>query len=75
MAFTLAMYNMLQAAYASGARSVYYGDKRVDYNTPAEMAAALNTMGIELGLIKPNKNRQYARFNSGLNNGCDDFDR
>lgn len=75
MAFTLTQYNTLQAAYASGARSVYYGDKRVDYNTPAEMAAALNAMGIELGLIKPQSNRKYGRFTSGLNNECEDFDR
>lgn len=75
MAFTIAQYNALQAAYASGARSVYYGDKRVDYNTPAEMATALNAMGVELGLIKPISNRKYGRFNSGFNHECEDFDR
>lgn len=40
----------LKAAYRSGASSVGYGDKRVDYRDGAEMRAAIAAIETELGI-------------------------
>jgi len=56
MAFTLAQYNELRDAIATGARSIQHDGKRVDFQTPAEMRALLARMEQQLGL-RPNTRR------------------
>lgn len=52
MAYTQQQYDKLKAAIATGATSVYYGDKRVDYRNLNEMKQILSDMEIELGIKK-----------------------
>jgi hypothetical protein len=70
--YTLDMLATLQEAIATGTRSVYYGDKRVDYRSLDEMIRIQNMMLIALGLATPCDNRKYAEFTTGINRpfGC-----
>lgn len=61
------MYTNLLAARATGARSVYYGDKRVDYQSAAEMDSLLAEMEADLGLRKKSRSRMIrSSFTKGL---------
>lgn len=63
--YTLSDYQSLKEAIASGAREVWYGDKRVAYRTLAEMLATLEIMERELGLKIPPR-RNVPKYESGL---------
>lgn len=64
--YTVEQYKLLKAAIATGARSIYYGNKRIDYNSYTEMKQQLYDMGVELGLIKVASGRVYPVYNKGL---------
>jgi hypothetical protein len=67
--FTIEQYNALNAAIATGAKSVQYGNKMVMYNTLAEMLEARALMAASLGLIPTggfDTSRTYGKFNKGL---------
>lgn len=66
MGYTLDQYNALKAAIAQGARSVYYGDKRVEYRSLAEMMQIKRDMEEELGITTASGNRKYGSFSKGL---------
>ena len=66
MAFTQSDLDVLNAAIATGARSVRYGDKQVDYKTLDEMLRARQIMMQELGLITVSSKKFYGRFNKGF---------
>lgn len=66
MAFTQSDLDTLEAAIATGTRSVRYGDKQVDYKTLDEMLRARNIMRAELGLISPASKKFYSNFNKGI---------
>lgn len=63
--YTLEMYNSLVEAIATGAREVWYGDKRVAYRTLDEMLRLKQQMELDLGLLK-NTGRKYAEFKKGI---------
>ncbi len=63
--YTQAMYNALIEAIATGAREVWYGDKRVAYRTLDEMLRLKNDMEVYLGLNKLPK-RVFANFSKGI---------
>ena len=65
--YTTAMYNALIEAIATGAREVWYGDKRVAYRTLDEMLRLKNDMEIALGVGVNAKipRRIYAEFSKG----------
>ena len=65
-AYTPAMLATLEKAIATGTRSVYYGDKRVDYRSLDEMSRVRNIMLKALGMAAPLVNRRYGEFRSGL---------
>ena len=62
--YTQEMYNALIEAIATGAREVWYGDKRVAYRTLDEMLRLKNDMEVALGINKRPK-RRYAEFSKG----------
>lgn len=62
--YTQEMYNALIEAIATGAREVWYGDKRVAYRTLDEMLRLKQDMERALGLLKAPK-RKYAEFSKG----------
>lgn len=64
--FTMEMLAALEAAIASGARSVYYGDKRVEYHSMDEMIRARDLMRKELGLIDTRKKLVLPNHSKGL---------
>lgn len=66
MAFTQENLDTLNEAIATGARSVRYGDKQVDYKTLDEMLRARAIMQQELGLITPASKKFYSHHNKGL---------
>lgn len=63
--YTIEQYTALKEAIASGARSVYYGDKRVEFASLSEMQQLLENMARELGFITKKK-RGYPSYNKGL---------
>jgi len=65
MAWTQADLDSLEAAIASGASEVRYGDKSVRYQTTAAMLAARNVIRQALGLASTPK-KFYAKHNKGL---------
>lgn len=65
--YTTEMLATLQTAIASGVRSVYYGDKRVDYRSLDEMIRIQNIMLQALGLALPQQTVKLASFRSGFN--------
>lgn len=67
MAWTLEQHAALQAAIATGSKSVQYADKKVEYRSFAEMMQLLDAMAAELGLAPAtNKGRNVGRFEDGL---------
>lgn len=65
MGYTIEMYNALIDAIATGAREVWYGDKRVAYRTLDEMLRTKAHMEAELGLGLKIPRRIYADFSKG----------
>ena len=65
--YTPKMLATLQAAIATGTKSVYYGDKRVDYRSLDEMIRVQNIMLRALGMADKCATRKFAEFNSGVN--------
>jgi len=63
--YTQAMYNALIEAIATGAREVWYGDKRVAYRTLDEMLRLKDAMEVYLGIATIPK-RIYANFGKGI---------
>lgn len=63
--YTLDDYKALKEAIASGAREVWYGDKRVAYRTQGEMLALLEIMESELSIKRPPR-RNVPSYDSGL---------
>lgn len=61
--YTIEMYQALIEAIATSARSVWYGDKRVEYRSLDEMLKIKDLMESELGLNK-DKNRRRVRYGS-----------
>lgn len=68
--YTLTMLQTLQMAIASGVKSVYYGDKRVDYRSLDDMIRTQNIMLTALGLAQPQQSVTFATFRSGFNRRC-----
>lgn len=60
------MFDTLEAAIMSGAREVYYGDKRVVYRSLPEMMQIRDMAARQLGLWKPAESRQFGEFGTGL---------
>lgn len=68
MAFTQSMLDALEKAIATGAKEVYYGDKKVAYQSREEMMATRKLMYDEInGLNSTSKSRKYASFSKGFN--------
>jgi hypothetical protein len=68
MAFTKPMLDALEKAIATGAKEVFYGDKKVVYQSREEMMATRKMMYDELnGLNTTAKSRKYASFSKGFN--------
>lgn len=63
--FTLAQLEALESALAQGAKSVQYGDKKVEYATIAEMKALRAQMRRELGLITGSQ-ASFPTFSKGF---------
>ena len=63
--YTIEMYNALIEAIATGAREVWYGDKRIAYRTLDEMLRVKADMEAALGINKKPK-RLYAEFSKGM---------
>ena len=66
MAFTLDQLNALDAAIASGTKSVKYADKEVEYQSLADMLRVRDLMAQELGLTTAASKRKYASYNKGV---------
>lgn len=66
MAYTIDQYTKLQVAIATGATSVYYGDKRVDYRSLSDMKDLLQEMETQLGLKKKKSRNMKASFTKGV---------
>ena len=66
MAFTVEQLNKLEEAIAQGAREVWYGDKRIQYNSLKEMKEIRDLMKAELGLSNNKTTKVVAVFNKGL---------
>lgn len=64
--YTIKQYEALTAAIAQGVRSVYYGDKRIDFRSQDEMLKLRDEMEIELGLRKNIGKQILASFSKGL---------
>lgn len=64
-AFTQEQYNALVSAIAQGAREVWYGDKRVQYNSFDEMLRLKQLMEKELGLTTASS-KSYGEYSKGL---------
>ncbi len=65
-AFTMAQYTALCSAIARGAREVWYGDKRVQFNSFGDMLSLKKIMETDLGIAINNSGRTYSEFNKGL---------
>lgn len=52
----------LEKARASGARSVSHGDKRTDFRSDAEMAAALAALDRQIAAAQGTKRTRQVRF-------------
>lgn len=63
--YTSEQYNALLKAIGQGVRSVYYGDKRVDYRSLEEMKQIKSDMEAALGIKKPSRKR-YVSHSKGL---------
>ena len=72
MPYTLEQYTALQAALASGAREVQYGDQRVSYQTPNQMRQTLAEMAAELGIGQVIR-RRTPGFSKGLGGPGGDY--
>lgn len=57
----------LEQAIATGAREVYYGDKRVAYRSLDEMLRVRDLMKETLGQKQANQSRIFTKFNRGFN--------
>jgi hypothetical protein len=58
---------VLEKAIATGATSVQYADKKVDYRSLAEMMELRDNIRGELGLVDLRKTRRaYASFDKGI---------
>ena len=66
MAYTLDQLQTLQAAIASGANTVKYGDKTVIYNSLTDMLRAESIMKAELFPTQVPSRRKFAEFSKGL---------
>lgn len=69
MAYTLAQYQILSSAIATGALEVNYGDKKVVYRSLNEMIRIQVMMKNELFPSQnTNNGRKFASFSKGTNN-------
>lgn len=66
MAWTTEDLDKLKAAIATGAKTVKYADKEVDYRSLSEMIAIKKTMEQELGLLPAGSKHSYPSFSKGL---------
>lgn len=66
--FTLQQLEKLEEAISAGALEVWFGDKRVRYDSIENMLKLRERMKQELGLSDASKRRVYATFDKGLNN-------
>jgi hypothetical protein len=64
MAYTQTDVDKLKAAIATGAREVWYGDKRVAYRSLTEMKEVLSTMEAEVSGKKVSRRRRIV-FSKG----------
>ncbi len=64
MPYTQTQIDALKAAIATGAREVWYGDKRVAYRSLDEMKQTLSIMENEVNGQKPSR-RRYFVFSKG----------
>lgn len=65
MPYTVQQVQALENALASGAKSVQYGDKKVDYQSAADMRVQLDKMKAELGIGSPAR-RVFVGHSKGL---------
>jgi hypothetical protein len=71
MAFTQAQLDALEEAIASGSLSVQYGDKKITYQSQAEMLKARDLIRRSLGLTQASSSRVYPTVSKGLDS-CDE---
>lgn len=64
--YTMEMYNALVEAIATGAKEVWYGDKRVAYRSLTEMYQVKADMEAQLGLNKQQPRRWYPSHSKGV---------
>lgn len=67
--FTEAGLKTITQAIQTGAKSVYYGDKRVEFQDFNELVRIRNMILVALGLSKPNAGRAYGEFHKGIHRG------
>lgn len=68
MAFSQANLDAIEAAIASGALTVKFGDREVQYRSMADMMQARDVIRRALGLTNRNGGRTFARFSKGIHN-------
>lgn len=68
MAYTQTMIDTLKEAIATGAREVWYADKKVIYRTLLEMMQTLTIMEEEVNPVTPNLGSR--RYGSYYKNRC-----
>ena len=64
--YTTEMLQKLDEAIATGARDIYYGDKRLSYRSLDEMMRIRTMIATQLGLQKTNGGRKLAIHSKGL---------
>jgi len=64
--FSPQMLAKLESAIASGVKEVYYGDKRVSYQSLDDMIRARDLMRKELGLINSSPRKVLPSHSKGL---------
>jgi hypothetical protein len=67
MAITVEQLDALDEAISSGAKEVWYGQKKVEYRSLDEMMLLRRRMAAELaGTTTPRTRRRVARYHNGL---------
>jgi hypothetical protein len=72
MSFSQAQLDALEEAIASGSLSVQYGDKKITYQSTADMLKARELIRRKLGLSKAGSTRVYPTTSKGLDGGGDE---
>lgn len=66
MSYTIQQYEATKKAYASGTKSVSYGDKKIEYRSLEEMERIIRKMEAELFPDRAPRRRRFASFDRGF---------